>query len=49
MIEGSLAESVAVAPAIVSLTAVGVAVWLLQDRNKRVIERKRRLDLLRHE
>lgn len=49
MIEGFLAESAAVAPVLVSLTAVGVAVWLLQDRDRRVIERKKRLDLLRHE
>lgn len=49
MIEHVLMESASNVPAIASLTAAGIALWLLHPRDKRTSAHKRHLDRLRQE
>ncbi|MGA9442706.1 MAG: hypothetical protein WBV18_04705 [Methyloceanibacter sp.] len=49
MIEYALTESATNVPAIASLTAAVIALWLLHTRDKRTTEHKRYLDRLRQE
>ena len=49
MIERIFMDGAVVAPFVASLAAAGMAFWLLQARNRRILKRKRHLDRLRSE